>query len=86
MTGRSCSAQSPLARPAQGGAGAFRSFLECEFNAPQNAPSHGFRGFVAIKAGVKRAYRGPLDVQPFAEAARSVKASTAAKLQPNSSV
>ena len=85
MTGRSCSAQSPLARPAQGGAGAFRSFLECEFNAPQNAPSHGFRGFVAIKAGVKRAYRGPLDVRPFAEAARSAKASTAGKLQPNSS-
>ena len=85
MTGRSCSAQSPLARPAQGGAGAFRSFLEREFNAPKTPPSHGFRGFVAIKEGAKRAYRGLIGVRPFSEAARSVKARTAGKLQPNSS-
>ena len=33
----------------------FRSFFESKFKAPKTPPSHGFRGFDAIKAGAKRA-------------------------------
>ena len=74
MTGRSCSAQSPLAQPAQGGAGAFRSFLEREFNAPpKTPPSHGFRGFVAIKQGAERACRGPRSLRSFKSRAAKPK-------------